>query len=365
MTSCASDSSEEITSSIGPFDWSSAGHAIVKAGEAIGWNLGDVEKFVKRVQLIEYGLSSEVEFAAILSWLGRCSLAHRLDQDCFSSSPKCHWCVPDLLAVIDHCGVEQPVLIEVKTRNGLRLRVSTKELRSMRRYAVLSSLPLLYAWKPRPLGFWLLVDHTCFEQQGDKSVLTLNAAMQDNLFSTVAGDFMIVPKAGAGLFLEATMVGELRRTEQTTEGVIHLTNAEFRDASGKRAELPGPLLPFLCSCSEEVDTLDGDRHTKAFVVQDRPVYAQQVLRAAVAIGTSGKKSPIQWRHVANDLSSYLSRESLNNAVTEGLGTFVSYGLFQHPVRWPDSLPPRWNAIPTPGGDDSGTDLSVSANQTAT
>jgi hypothetical protein len=59
---------------LSPFDWTEAGHVVVRAGEAVNWDLSDPAGFVKRVQSIEYGLSTETEFAAILSWLGRCSL---------------------------------------------------------------------------------------------------------------------------------------------------------------------------------------------------------------------------------------------------------------------------------------------------
>ena len=64
---------EREAPALAPFDWTEAGHAVVKAGEAVDWDFRDPASFIKRVQSIEYGLSAETEFASILSWLGRCA----------------------------------------------------------------------------------------------------------------------------------------------------------------------------------------------------------------------------------------------------------------------------------------------------
>jgi hypothetical protein len=80
----------------------------------------------------QYGLSAEIEFAAILSWLGRCSLVHRLEQECFSSKSDVNWSIPDLFAVIEHGGETMPVFIEVKTSGEEVLKVKTAELESVK-----------------------------------------------------------------------------------------------------------------------------------------------------------------------------------------------------------------------------------------
>jgi hypothetical protein len=214
-----SEESGTSSSALAPFDWTEASHAVVKAGEAVDWDFTDPAGFIKRVQSIEYGLSAETECAALLSWLGRCSLVHRLDQDYFSSQPGEDWSIPDLFTVFEHAGASCPVLIEVKTRKQERLAVRSSELDSMRRYAALHSLPLLFAWKPRRLGFWLLVDPVHFVEQEGKSVLELGPALKNNLLSAVAGDFLVVPKAGAGLFFESQIVKKTRTRRSGFEAI--------------------------------------------------------------------------------------------------------------------------------------------------
>ena len=64
-----------------PFAATDAAHAVVKAAERAGWELTNSPNFLRLVQHVEYGLSSEMEFAAILRWLGWCSFVHRLSED--------------------------------------------------------------------------------------------------------------------------------------------------------------------------------------------------------------------------------------------------------------------------------------------
>jgi Holliday junction resolvase len=336
---------KDAVSALLPFDWTEAGHVVVRAGEAVNWDLADPAAFVKRVQSIEYGLSAEIEFAAILSWLGRCSLVHRLDQDYFASHSKEKWCIPDLFAIFEHGGVRAPVLIEVKTRNRERLAFRTSDLESMQRYASALSLPMLVAWKPRRLGFWLLVDPIHAEKKDGKSVLSLEASMKNNLLSAVAGDFLVVPKPDAGIFFKAKIIKKTRETKTGFEGIAQLTNVEFRDAIGKPVKgLPAAIVALMFSCMKIADEVENNEVRRSFVTDDKMIYAQQVLRTAVAFRQKGVK-PIRWRHVAKDLDAYLSRDTLHDEIHRHFGTFVQYQFLQHPHAWPDFLPAAWNALP--------------------
>lgn len=327
------------------FDWTMAGHTIVKAGEAVDWNFNDPDSFIKRVQSIEYGLSAETEFAAIVSWLGQCSLVHKLEQDYFTSLPGSEWSIPDLFCVFEHAGEQCPVLVEVKTRKQQRLVMRTSELDSMRRYSDLHSLPILIAWKPRRLGFWLLVDPVHFVKKEGKSILELEPAMKNNLLSTVAGDFLVVPKCGAGLFIEAIIIKKTPTSDSSFEVLAQIQKAEFRDASGQITNnISGAITSLLFSSMEVVDTFTDQSICQSFVTRGEPVHAQQVLRASVAYSQLSNK-PIKWRHVAKDLNSYLSREKLHDEIQKHFGSFVQYQLFQHPQVWPTFLPLAWNALP--------------------
>ena len=72
----------------------------------------DPEKFIEKVKRTHRGLSAEHEFAAIASWLGKCSLLTQLDEALHSSGK---YRVPDFLVVVKRNGKEVPFLVEVKT----------------------------------------------------------------------------------------------------------------------------------------------------------------------------------------------------------------------------------------------------------
>jgi Holliday junction resolvase len=306
---------EDAASALSPFDWTEAGHVVVRAGEAVNWELSDPASFIKRVQSIEYGLSAETEFAAILSWLGHCSLVHRLDQDYFSSHSNEKWCIPDLFAIFEHDGIRAPVLIEVKTTRKLeRLALRTSDLEAMQRYASALSLPLLIAWKPRRLGFWLLVDPIHFEKKDTKSILCLEASLKNNLLSSVAGDFLVVPKPNAEIFFEAKIIKKTKITKTGFECLMQITKAECRDSIGEPVKnLPMAIVAIMFSCTEIIDKVTENEIRRSFVTCDKWIHAQQILRTAVAFRQKGVK-PIKWRHVAKDLDAYLSRDTLHDEI---------------------------------------------------
>lgn len=77
----------------------------------------------QRVQRLDIGLLAEDEFAVICSWLGKCSLIHKLDQQQTPKSSRENYQVPDLLAVFDTGHNQYKVLIEVKTKNEKYLTI--------------------------------------------------------------------------------------------------------------------------------------------------------------------------------------------------------------------------------------------------
>jgi len=58
-----------------PFASTDAAYAVARVAESLNWNLADTQAFLRQAQHVEYGLSAEIEFAAILRWLGRCLLS--------------------------------------------------------------------------------------------------------------------------------------------------------------------------------------------------------------------------------------------------------------------------------------------------
>jgi hypothetical protein len=59
----------------------------------------NTEAFIEKVKRTHKGLSAEHEFAAIASWLGKCSLITQLDSVLHSSD---QYRVPDFLVVVTH-----------------------------------------------------------------------------------------------------------------------------------------------------------------------------------------------------------------------------------------------------------------------
>lgn len=59
-----------------------------------------VDEVVNRVKRLELGLPVEDEFMAICSWLGQCSLVHKLDQAVAPSASEGCYQVPDFF-----CGI--------------------------------------------------------------------------------------------------------------------------------------------------------------------------------------------------------------------------------------------------------------------
>jgi hypothetical protein len=84
-----------------PFTVTEAAHAVVRAAEQLGWDVSDPDKFLRKVQHVEYGLSAEMEFATILRWLGWCTFVHRLNDDLLQDPARSRWSVPDLFAAFD------------------------------------------------------------------------------------------------------------------------------------------------------------------------------------------------------------------------------------------------------------------------
>ncbi len=341
MTSSKPSSSGRKRSAT-PFFDVDVGHTVVKALEEFDYTLPDSATLLKQLQHIEYGLSAEVEFAAIASWLGRCSLAHRLDQDQFSSpGVDAEWRIPDLLLILEHQGETVPLLVEVKTTAKETLAFTPEYLKGLRQYADAVGLPLLIAWRPRRLGKWCLFDPELARPAGRKLVLDLDT-LKNDLMGWVLGDFMIVPKAGArfSIRFELQRLPTPAKDAETIEA--KLAEVYWQDAAGHRTDAPpdGVLVTVL-SRSELVSEREGSRLIQSWISGEDGTCAQGILRATVAFAIS-EEERIHWRPVAKDLENILSRNQLLKDLNANLGTFVQYVLFQEPHMLPTFVPDSWN-----------------------
>lgn len=320
-----------------PFDTTSAAHAVVQAAEALDWDLSDPEAFLRRAQHVEYGLSSEIEFAAILRWLGVCKFVHRLNEDRLADPSFPDLEVPDLLAVFEHAGARLNALIEVKTSDTNELRFTLPYLAKLRAYATQIGQPLLIAWRPRNIGFWMLFDPRIAAPTNEGVVITLDLALKNDLMGLLAGDFTVVPMEGAGLRFVAKRISEKEPTESGYQAIFEITEAYFHDATGGKTEkIPHGISSLLLASMQHDEQVEDDAITQSFTTNGGMTKAQLVLRAAVAFPLKDDER-IHWRAVSNKLDSILKSKELLAEAQDGFGTFVRYILFQQPQTKPDFL----------------------------
>lgn len=327
---------------VAPFDEADLAHKIMDALKGSEYRVADSPAFLRRLQHVEYGLSAEVEFSAIIAWLGRCVLVHRLDQDAYTSDQGVKWRIPDLFAVFEHLGEQVPVLVEVKTTPYFELKFRPDYLDELRDYARLLGHPLLVAWRPRPFGQWLLIDPDIARQDGTRLVVDFSEAAKNNLMSSVAGEFIVQPKAGIGLFFELEPLDVARVDETTIEGKFRIADAGFWDAAHKKADdvPPGIIATIFASNRERTECKPDGRILQSFAFEGEPVWAQAILRAAVGYRLK-EGQRIHWRNVARGLERILSRATLYETLNANFGRFIRYVFHQMPHVWPDFVPQSW------------------------
>lgn len=325
-----------------PFEPTDAAHAIVKAAEQLGWDMGNIDKFTRQVQHVEYGLSAEVEFAAILRWLGWCSFVHRLSEDVLEDATRSSWTVPDLFAVFQKNGKTLSALIEVKSTNDTVLEFKSPYLRRLQSYAALLNQPLLIAWRPRTLGFWILFDPVIARPVDDDSVaVDFGLAIKNDLMSMLAGDYYLVPKQGAGLRFECERIGKKEPTADGYRALFRVSEAYLHDSAGVRAEhVPDSVVWVVFSTLKDHQEVSEEGIVQSFVASGDMTRAQLVLRTAV--GFSLKEGErIHWKSVGKNLDAILKCEDLLRDAQAHFDTFMSYIFHQQPEETPTFLAEGW------------------------
>lgn len=335
-----------------PFDHVDAAHTVVRVAERLGWNFTDPRKFLRQVQHVEFGLAAEVEFAAILRWLGTCCLVHRLSEDAFFDKTDPEWGIPDLLAVFRSDGKTCTTLVEVKSTDEMELTFHRDYLDRLNAYAAVVGLPLLIAWRPRRLGWWLLVDAAVAQaDRGESYRLDLGTAAKNDLMSLLAGDYLITPMAGCGLRFEAQRIGEKQETPDGYQVVFQIQKAYFHDATGQETDLPEALSWLILSMAEPREEVNEDSFVQSFVVAlEGTTGAQTVLRVAVGFQID-KAERIHWKEVGENLDQILRNADLLRECQARFGTYVRYVFYQQPQVMPAFLPAAWRSSGRPFRQD--------------
>jgi hypothetical protein len=121
----------------------------------LGWE-ADPQRLAAHLQRLNQGLPREDEFSVVCSWLGKCEVIHKLDQQQMPNASKEQYQVPDLFGAFRIDAGRVPVLVEVKSSKDNVLSFRPDYVAKLKAYADLVKLPLLIAWKH--FGMWTLFE---------------------------------------------------------------------------------------------------------------------------------------------------------------------------------------------------------------
>ncbi|MBB3291703.1 Holliday junction resolvase/predicted RNase H-like HicB family nuclease [Mitsuaria sp. BK045] len=308
----------------------------------LGWS-ADPEELARRVRRLDRGIPAEDEFAAVCAWLGKCRLLHKLDQVQVPASSKAEYQVPDLLARFTTQVDERPVLIEVKTSDGPKLRFSDGYLNRLKAYATLVGMSLLIAWKH--YGIWTLFEAQHMEERKGNHYIDLDLAMRQNLMCALAGDVAFSLGDGAGVHLRMRkdqLVSSEHKDGETTEKWIgSFDKIEYTSYTGETLEdLEGNLQAiFMCSdLGERVE--DTPSHVWFhYTVSDTSQFGHRALVELLHWESTPDGRP-RWREVMRRAQITRNMSSLMHALDQGLAMkIVRLVLHFRPEQMPDFLAP--------------------------
>lgn len=307
---------------------------IAEALQVLGWD-ADPKEVAPRVERLQRGLPAEDEFSAVIAWLGRCKLVHKLDQLQRPAESKAQWQVPDLLSVFEYDHANVTALVEVKTtgQDHSTLEFSVASYAKLKAYSRMVGLPLLVAW--RKGTFWTLFDFNVMKPSPRRYKISFLDAMKNTLMGLLAGDFSYSFRPGAAFQLDLLVLGQSEtdvtaRVEAaywvTPEG-DHVTNA------------PGVYPLFVCVPQDVETTMRGDRMTHTFTV-DPEVRSQLASRALSQLAISGAdhEQP-NWRRLLEALPApAAAAEGLHDAAATALAQgFIETVIEIHPEVTPSFL----------------------------
>ncbi|MCK4620597.1 MAG: hypothetical protein KAT62_00120 [Desulfuromonadales bacterium] len=301
----------------------SSARLIHEAIQQLGWS-ADPPSIVDRVKRLDIGLPAEDEFISILSWLGKCSLVHKLDQGQSPLESRETFQVPDLLATFVTKSGTKTALIEVKNTSKKKIIWKPDYLEKLNNYSSLVDLPLLVAWKFN--GLWILTDINCFSKARVNHHLSLEEAMKNNLMSYLAGDFIFVMKANVGLhvvlkkmcLISQKETGNKSREEKWS---LKIEKAFFTNSDGHEVKkLPTGLWPLFISANPEAtDKVEKDRIYQSFAIPENQGMISAHAALPVLINFSMKNNDkIHWRKQLRSHEYPVKISVLYEAAQEGI-----------------------------------------------
>lgn len=308
-----------------------------EALEQIGWS--DADAVVQRVQRLDIGLPAEDEFAVICSWLGKCSLIHKLDQQQTPKSSRENYQVPDLLAVFDTGHNQYKVLIEVKTKNERYLTIRAKDRDKLIKYGELLGMPVLFAWKYHEV--WMLFDISLFKLFNKNYRVFWFEALSNSLMSVLAGDVGFQLGDGVGLHLTLSKEKLHREDGDTQAWNTRIKEIYFQNYLGEKIyHMTSSTLAIIGCCELEDSCIVDDESIKqTFLVRSgMGYYAHKSLASLLKFRGPSAQDSIHWRSLLVDETPLYSSANFQKALDEALHQkIVRLIIIQHPVIYPSFI----------------------------
>lgn len=308
-----------------------------EALEQCGWE--NPEEVIQRVKRLDLGLPAEDEFAVICSWLGKCSLVHKLDQQQIPKSSRETYQVPDLLAVFSTENNQYRVLIEVKTKQDKCLTLRAKDREKLLKYGEMLGLPVLFAWKYH--GLWTLFDISLFKRFNKNYRVDLLSALTNSLMSLLAGDVNYQLGEGVGLHLKFRK-DEMHESDGDTETwKTRIEEIYLQDFNGeKNTVFSAQTLSILntCELDENTDVDDELIHQSFTVRSGMGNMAHRAIETLLKLKLSEAENNVHWRSLLVDETPLKSISDFQSALDVALKQkIVKYIIIQNPQEYPDFI----------------------------
>jgi Holliday junction resolvase len=300
------------------------------------------ESLAEKIQALRKGLQPEDEFAATVIWLGQCPAINRLEHCSLQIARGVERLrAPDFLAIASSKFGSVPLLIEVKSHHGRRLRWSAKYLQSLRAYAEAMHLPLLVAWRFGDI--WTLVDHRHFKKNVTGYELSLETAFKEDLFCLLFGNLRIQMNSEIEFRLALRILDDLHGDEDTPipPGSMHI---EIKAAGfyHQGAEVTGYLPEHFSLFLTSPDSAEFVRTGKQTAQQTfRPLEEHifslsNVLSTQLSFSNGGRQ--VDWHKLFARGSLPTSGQKLRDSLGAGLDLgFINCVMNIIPQTWPSFL----------------------------
>lgn len=321
---------------------------ITQACSLLGWG-EDPKEIVNKVNQLLRGLPKEDEFIALSTWMGKCSLIHRLDQEQFPDLSRNNYQVPDLFAIYDFKGRHVPILIEVKKTSDIRLRPFSNAYYSrLSNYASLMHLPLLIAWHIERLNMWCLFDLERMTRRRSAFHIDFQTATNNSLLGILADDIILTLNKGVQLLFRIRKDPKTVIRDSTSGKVTEFTGIMeeivWVNPKGQEITCSPNLRSFLELVLRFVDNdstdSEDDTHVTItfYTTNEENLFAHQLLGVMAFGNPSPEGKRPTWLEVIRTNRFRMDYHSVREAASEGVKSgMIRWIIRQNPATLPEFL----------------------------